>query len=250
MSDLEQEIADAMGEDIELPPDGGGDIPPEAEYAPGEGDSDVPAAGPVPAASPPAVDDQVMEKRYKAADRATQTYVKRISEIFEEQALDLIECPLCPPIHKGFLNKYDAGRVPDEVKDAAMVFLGFAREKEYNPDGDVNECRRCGGLGKTRTGSRVPGNETRKCPSCRGYGFVPPPGATDNGAGSLDTHLAPIADELSPFPTAEVDAWNEPRILPDGRENPNYGKMPQFKIRVEPWGATAGLTAQDAVAAT
>jgi hypothetical protein len=41
----------------------------------------------------------------------------------------------------------------------------------------------------------------------------------------------------------EVDEWDEPRILPDGRENPNFGKMPNRKIPVEPWGVTAGLNA-------
>ena len=36
---------------------------------------------------------------------------------------------------------------------------------------------------------------------------------------------------------------NEPRILPDGRQNPNFGKWPQYKIQVAPYGVTAGLNA-------
>jgi hypothetical protein len=44
----------------------------------------------------------------------------------------------------------------------------------------------------------------------------------------------------------DVDEWQEPRILPDGRENPNYGMMPHRKMLVEPWGVTAGLRAEPA----
>ena len=41
-----------------------------------------------------------------------------------------------------------------------------------------------------------------------------------------------------------MDEWGEPMILPDGRENPNYGRMPHRKMLVEPYGVTANLRAE------
>ena len=32
-----------------------------------------------------------------------------------------------------------------------------------------------------------------------------------------------------PVATGDVDIWGSPRLLDDGQENPNYGKMVQYK---------------------
>jgi hypothetical protein len=32
-----------------------------------------------------------------------------------------------------------------------------------------------------------------------------------------------------PLVTDGNDVWGSPKLLPDGQENPNYGKMPQYK---------------------
>ena len=98
-----------------------------------------------------------------------------------------------------------------------------------------------------QTGSQVPGNESIPCPTCRGYGFTPPPGAPQASAQSNGEvpHLeAPaFGEQVLPDP----DEWGEPVTLPNGVPNPNYGRMPHLKILVQPWGKTAGLSAQDAV---
>ena len=38
---------------------------------------------------------------------------------------------------------------------------------------------------------------------------------------------APSAE--GPAVVADADAWGSPRLLADGQENPNYGRMPQYK---------------------
>src|SRR5689334_16076028 len=72
-----------------------------------------------------------MEKRFKAADRAVGTYARKIADIYGADADSLTECPLCPSIHKGFVDLRDAGLVPDSVKNEVMTYLGYAREREY-----------------------------------------------------------------------------------------------------------------------
>jgi len=188
-----------------------------------------------------------MAKRFDASQRAYKRYASQIGTIFQEDALSQMPCPLCPDIHKGFIDVRDAGRIPDELKAAVMEYMGYAQRADYEPDPETNECPTCKGLGLVKTGSRVTGNEERKCSRCHGYGFVPPPDAASNGHHPGDDFLAPVGEHTSPLEEPDTDVAGEPRLLPDGRTNPNYGKWPQYKIAVPPWGVTAGLTVQDAV---
>lgn len=189
-----------------------------------------------------------MEKRFKSADRAVAAYARKIGDIYGDDAAQLAECPLCPGIHKGFVNVQDAGLVPDDVKNAVMTFLGYARERDYTQAPNVHACETCSALGKVATGSQVAGRETITCPNCKGFGYSPPPGEPQNGAAfGVEPHTA---DDFTATGAGvpDTDPSGEPRLLPDGRENPNYGKWPQYKILVEPWGKTVGLTVQDAAA--
>src|SRR5215831_1952730 len=93
----EPDAADGEGEEAEE----------ESESADSEEDSPPPDE-PDPAALTP----EQIEKRAKGSERAFQAYAKKISDIFADDATDLIVCPLCPDMHKGFLNVHDAGRVP------------------------------------------------------------------------------------------------------------------------------------------
>jgi hypothetical protein len=160
------------------------------------------------------------------------------------------ECPLCPTQHKGFIDQNLLGRIPDQQQTLVKRVLGITAEIEYVQDEETRTCPRCEGYGQTSTGSKVPTQLKHTCSLCAGYGFVPPPSGTahpspsgalpDNGTSPV---LAPPVDD---FGKPDVDNWQEPRILPDGRENPNYGRQPSFKVLVDPWGITAGLGAQDA----
>lgn len=236
----EQQVADAQadGEPEPVPPN----LPPEGEPEPEP--TPEPEPEPTPAAPPSDVD---MEARYRKVEQAARSYANRVSAIFEEQALDLLPCPLCSiGGTPAFLNKHDAGRIPPPVADAVKVFLGFATEQDYEADPEVHECDTCKGKGVTFTGSKVPGNETRPCARCQGYGYVPPPTAGTNGSAGADVIHFPAGERPETVSEGDVDLSGEPRILPDGRTNPNYGKWPQYKIPVAPWGVTANLTAQDA----
>jgi hypothetical protein len=186
------------------------------------------------------------EARFTKADKSFGGYAKRVTDLWGDDAVHLLPVSISPSAPAGFIDVRDAGRVPDEMKAPIMEFFGLARPLDYSPDPQTETCPTCSGEGKTATGSKVPGNESRKCPTCNGYGYIPPPTAATNGPVAAADFHAPAGEAATPLSSEERDMWGESKLLPDGRENPNYGKMPQHKIQVAPWGITANLTAQDA----
>lgn len=199
-------------------------------------------------AAPQGLSEAQLREIDRKATQAYDAYTKKLNTLLGDAADDLTPCPLCAGAFPAFVYVEQAGRVPPEVVRVVQDYLGFATEIEYAPDPTTRECATCHGEGKTATGSKVATQKTRSCPTCKGYGYEPPPGGQANGHVTLGGVGAPRIDAPEPPIADDRDAWGEPRILPDGRENPNYGKMPQFKIAVEPWGQTAGLGAQDAKA--
>jgi hypothetical protein len=106
---------------------------------------------------------------------------------------------------------------------------------DYLPATQTRACDQCAGWGKVLSGSRLAAHETVTCPACKGYGYVPPPIPSDNGyAQAAQVTPGGVGLEDESEPPADTDIWGSPRLLPDGQENPNYGKMPQYKIATLP----------------
>jgi hypothetical protein len=222
-----------------------GNPPTEPEPEPeGEPEPEPEPTEPEPTEPQGATPEQ-WDERWKKSERAFATYTKRITELWEDDATELVPVALSPGAPPGFLYLPDAGRVPDELKLPVMEFFGIAREQDYADDPFTVACVTCHGKGATRTGSAVPGQEKRTCPTCAGKGFTVVGQPEGNGAADVSVGPGPALLPSDDFPRSDVDNWGEPRILPDGRPNPNFGKQPQFKELVEPWGTTANLNAQD-----
>lgn len=192
------------------------------------------------------VTPEKLEQRAKRTETSFKTYARAVERNYESDFAYLADCPLCPDQHKGFVDVRHAGLVPDEIQNAVRMYFGVAREKDYAHSQTTRTCPECEGEGKVATGSHVPAHVTITCPSCKGYGYVPPPGHASSNGHEDRPLTGPLADLPVTQAYEEVDEWDEPRILPDGRENPNFGKMPNRKILVEPWGVTAGLNAMSA----
>jgi hypothetical protein len=186
-----------------------------------------------------------IEKLYKTVERSFKTYSGHVAALAAGAELPIHGCPLCPTPHKGFVNLNDAGRLPDFVSDEVKVFLGFAREQDYEQASNIEPCAQCKGKGKVLTGSKVAGNESVQCRNCNGFGYYPPPVAAGSEGPAQNVVHFPAGERPEPVDNGDMDLSGEPRILPDGRPNPNFGLWPQYKIQVPPWGTTAGLTAQD-----
>jgi hypothetical protein len=235
MSETETE---QQPEEPEETPDETPDEPEEEE----EEQQDEPAAQSVP---------QFSEIEAEKAAKDSATDWKRLSartlDRWGAYASQLVECPLCTDDHKGFVDVNMAGRYPQDVVRGIQQFLGLSQPIEYVQSQHTKTCTHCQGEGKVKSGSHVPEFAVRKCDDCNGFGFLPPPQAARNGAvieqSGVMVDLPPPED----FEHADVDEFNQPMLLPDGRANPNYGKRPSYWVQVEPWGNTVGLTAMDAV---
>jgi hypothetical protein len=207
-----------------------------------EDDEDA-EAEPEPEPEPEQNVDEERVEAFKKIDRSFSTYRAAVERNLGDEVVDWLFCPLCSAgAVPGYFNKHDLGRIPEEVAANVKMVLGIAREQEYEPDSQVGTCTNCGGRGKTKTGSLVAEHATRTCQSCRGYGYVPPPGQTA-GAPPING-VQPEASEITndDLEQPDRDNWGEPKILPDGTLNDNYGKQPQFKTRHPVYGITAQLT--------
>lgn len=184
----------------------------------------------------------------KKIDRSFKTYQAAVERNIGDEVTDWLLCPLCASgMAPGFVNRHDLGRVPDEVQANVQTYLGFARETEYPAAHGIHVCSDCEGLGKVSTGSRVAEHMTITCPTCKGYGYTPPPGFAANQP-TGNGHAAEVAAEaLADLDSPERDNWGEPRVLPDGTLNGNFGKMPQFKTVHPVFGVTANLTPEEIV---
>lgn len=197
--------------------------------------------------SQPSETPESIEKRSRSAEQRFARYGKGIEELYADTEARLYECPLCPSQHKGYVDLNFAGLIPDEIADAVKGYLGMARPIAYKPSPRYRTCPECDGEGKVATGSHVPDKQTAQCEGCQGRGYESTTGQPiSNGHTGL---TGPTVENFEQAFTSndEVDSWGEPRLLPDGRENPNFGRMPNHKVLVEPWGVTANLTAFDQV---
>src|SRR5579864_7403959 len=220
-----------------------GDEPEQGDETPEEPEEPEQPAGEPQEPAEGAISQEQANTAMKKSEQRWKNYRAAVLELWGPYAPNLLDCPLCFDSHKGFVDINDAGQYPEDLKQAALQFLGFSREVEYKQSPRHHACEFCDGEGKVSTGSHVGSHRTVTCPECKGYGYLPPPPPTQASNG-VPTDLGTLHELEEPAgATDEVDEWQEPRILPDGRENPNFGRMPHRKILVEPWGVTAGLRA-------
>ena len=220
------------------------DTQPTTEAEPGAGEGEAVDAAEAPdLANGPRLPEAQAEKIMRDATNDWERFKKRTVERWQGEGEYLRDCPLCFDQHKGLVDLRHAGHYPQEIVDAVMGFLGLARERAYKQSGKHQTCSFCDGEGKVQTGSHVPGKTTVDCPECRGYGYTPPPGHALATATSHNGEVIDAPNPVDDLEHGEYDEFDEPRILPDGRENPNFGRRPAYKVPVEPWGVTAGLRA-------
>lgn len=181
----------------------------EDETHEAETGSDEPAA-PLEAVGP---SPEEWEERFKKVGARFKTYTRAVGTILEEDATDLLPCPLCSDMIPGFVNGRDAGHVADETVGAVQTFIGYEAPASLNRSRLNETCVTCGGLGELETGSRVPQYATRVCDECRGFGYrgpgnpmdapgavLPPLEETPNGppAINLEAALASIRERNEP----------------------------------------------------
>lgn len=244
-------MSDVEVEPVE--PDEGGAEAEEDEAEAVEEEESAPQAEPEPEPEDDAdrlLSEQKREKAYAAVERSWKTYTAAIERNLGDETKDWLGCPMCAAnMIPGHVHRDQLGAFPDEVAANVKYALGLAREQEYEQARNLDTCGDCRGLGKVKTGSQVGNYMTITCPRCKGHGYFPPPGAASSGNGtatvSVPAEVAISFDHTDP----DRDAWGEPRVLPDGTLNDNFGKMPQFKQPHPVYGITANLTSADVLSA-
>lgn len=183
----------------------------------------------------PSVEDEApaedSEKRMRQAgerlDREAERHWNRIKEIMGPDADSLVPCELCFVKTPGF--RWDAAP-NEETTNAVRIAIGLPDVSNYAPSSTERTCDDCRGLGKVRTGSTVPGQETASCDACKGKGYV----ATRERLNPAN--VLPAALDGEPGPTVFADDGVERDMFGTPATDPDYGKMPNMRARpVDYW---------------
>jgi hypothetical protein len=161
VSDLENEIAEQMGDDEpdETPTDGGesGDAADGAADSPGD---EV-------APSPRSQAD--IEKIQQQLEKEAARHDKRVREIMGDDYALLVPSPI--DWTPGYLFNVP-GMLPFDEQVAQLdAILGRGSDVELREADDAEGCDKCNALGEVLTGSRKPGQETKPCSACTGTGW-------------------------------------------------------------------------------
>jgi len=229
-----------MSEVVEEPAVQEPDVPFEEPEAPAEpvADPEEPTPPEEPAAPEQAVSfemtERELEEMNKKLERSATTWRNRVSEVMGEMANYLVPCELCDPAIPGFHFPADVQAPRDDLHAHLLDVLKNPAQPEYQQAQHVRQCSNCGGWGKVKSGSLVAGKELVVCPTCKGQGFqgdavtlTTPSFPAEPANGEVEVEFPADAQ---PLVVEDADVWGSPRLLDDGQENPNYGKMPQYKV--------------------
>lgn len=210
MTDVETEIAEQMGDDE---PDAQ-DVTPDDDG--GEND-DAGVAG-VAAAAPAPRTQKEIEAIQRALEKEAERHDKRVREIMGDDYAMLVPSPV--DWTPGYIFNVEGMQPDDDALAMLDAILGRGAAADFAPAEDAQACDKCHALGKTLTGSRVPGQETKPCVSCGGSGWVakmaevaPLPYVVSGTNGQYGTTLPP-----NQVPVA--DRWGRPA------GHPHYGMEP------------------------
>jgi hypothetical protein len=175
-----------------------------------------------------------LEKVRKKLDTSATTWRNRVSDLLGEEAQMLVPCELCDPLIPGFHWPPELEQPRDDRHAHLLDVLRTPDSPDYSPAQHVRRCQLCDGWGVVLSGSRVAGKGQVKCQMCKGNGFVgdaimPTEAPPQNGVPEVE-----FPEDTGPLVRSDEDSWGSPRLLPDGQENPNWGRMPQYKDKSLP----------------
>jgi hypothetical protein len=149
----------------------GGDEPEQGE--PIEGDDDAEARA--------VQSEKALAERDKKLDAENSRHAKRVGEIMDEAAVDLIPCPVCMDGIAGWVYSPEVQKLSDEAVLRLRQLIGLSGLEGIQQATFATRCPDCDGHGEVTTGSRVHGYETTTCERCLKAGWIRVGSAPTNG---------------------------------------------------------------------
>lgn len=150
--------------------------------------------------------EKALAKRDASLDKENARHAQRVGQIMEDGAGDLIPCPVCMDGIAGWIYPPEAQQLSDEAISRVRQVIGLPDYGTFEDAPDARTCPECSGRGEVRTGSQVPGYETKTCRLCKKMGWIPV-GATANGE-----TIEPLTGEIITGPTVFTGASADPEV--------------------------------------
>lgn len=142
------------------------------EHIDGDDETPEPPAEPEPTAEAPAMDEKAIEKAHRDAEKLRKDVAGRVSRIFGEDVVHMVECPLCSETAPGWLWDPQKVELQDDHLARVLLALGVVGPKRLKHDPYRVTCPTCDGEGQLETGSKVPGMNVIDCETCAKKGWV------------------------------------------------------------------------------
>jgi hypothetical protein len=144
-------------------------------------------------------DEKALAKRDQKLDAENVRHAKRVSEIMDEGAVDLIPCPVCMDGIAGWVYSPDVQALSEDAVLRLRQLIGLSGLDGITQATFAARCPACDGNGEVRTGSRVPGYETTTCERCLKSGWIRTDAPPTNGHVEHDDE-APVTGPTVYFP--------------------------------------------------
>lgn len=179
--------------------------------------------------------EREMQKLAKRVETAKVALAKKLTEIFGDEATDLILCPRCTSDSlpfggiPGFVFPPSIAPVDHETKANVLLSVGEMPEQVTKPDTASRCCDNCDGYGRVFSGSKVNREKTLVCIACKGKGWVAVGDerrVPANNVAQVTTETGetyPANGYTAPVePAPDLDPWGR------GPDSPDYGKLPMY----------------------
>jgi rubrerythrin len=179
--------------------------PEEEEEEDGQGKPSEPGEGEPEDESgqqPEGLSEKEIEARFDKLRKEQERHAKRVGEILEEDAQQLLVCELCWPLAPGFRWPL----IEEEQRSAVLTAVGISPEPDLRQDKHSTVCPDCDGYGKVATGSKVEGHKSETCMACNAFGWV---GPRKTMKSEVAAPAAPPAVVNGPHPEAPLDPDRE-----------------------------------------
>ena len=140
-------------------------------------------------------DEKELDRAFEKVRREHDRHENRVREIVGADFDAMAPCPLCSHFATGYIGLVE---LPDSAIPVLRAMLGMPDLSNLEDAADARKCPSCNGKGLVKTGSDVPGYESKQCASCVGTGWLgegPRVPAPSPGNGPVPVMTGPTAYE-------------------------------------------------------